>query len=75
MGFGVVSSDLTLWPLRKDEILLWVFSGFLDIDDPGFRFLWVSSEGTVVLSSVGPGSSKSLPMVGRPIKSAQVCRN
>jgi hypothetical protein len=37
MGFGVVSSDLTLSSglcLKKDEILLWVFSGFLDIEGP-----------------------------------------
>lgn len=37
MGFGVVSSDLTFWSglcLRKDEILLWVLSGFLDIEGP-----------------------------------------
>lgn len=78
MGFGVVSSDLTLSSglcLKKDEILLWVFSGFLDIEGPGFRSSWVSSGGTVGLSSLGPSSSKSLPVVGRPIRSAQVCRN
>lgn len=38
MGFEVVVvSDLTFWSglcLRKDEILLWVFSGFLDIEGP-----------------------------------------
>lgn len=33
----MVSSDLALWSglcLRKDEILLWVFSGFLDVEGP-----------------------------------------
>lgn len=37
MGSRVQSSDLTLWSglcLRKDEILLWVFSGLLDIEGP-----------------------------------------
>lgn len=37
--FGVESSDFTLWSgvcLRKDEILLWVFSGFLDTEGPAY---------------------------------------
>lgn len=41
---------------------------------PGLLSSWASSEGTVVLSSLGPGSSKPLLVVGRPIRSAHVCR-